>query len=496
MEITSLLRGVNPDSPTTRGRGTAGPVIAFALMDPAPADVLPAGAYGGSRPSRSDLLPPPELAFDGRGALGAGTEAEPDELEREIAAAVASEAPAMEALLRRLIEQPSTLGNEAGGQAVMSEAFGDLGLQPIEVPMDAGALRSHPAAAPFDWEVDGKINLVTPWGGTRGGRSLILNGHVDVVPAEADDQWSRPPFSAVREGDWVYGRGAADMKCGLAAIVGAVRGLRALGLEPDGRLLLESVVEEECTGNGTLATVLAGHTADAAIIAEPFGAAITTSQVGVLWFHVRLRGVSVHAGEGRHGVNAIEKSFDVIRALRGLEAELNVSPPPPFDEIGHPINLNVGAIRGGAWASTVPAECETSFRIALYPGMAIRDLQDRIEAVVAEAAVEDPEIEAHPPEIRYAGFTSEGYEIAEDHPLVATLASAFARRAGEAPVLVATTSTTDAVVLGSAGGTPAVCFGPYAERTHGVDERVWFPSVVQTAQVMASFVRDWCGLTG
>jgi len=469
-------------------------VIAFAPMDPAPADVLPAGAYGGSRPSGSDVPPAPELAFDGRGALGAASEAEPDALEREIAAAVASEAPAMEALLRRLIEQPSILGNEAGGQAVMSEAFRDLGLVPIEVPMDAGALRSHPAAAPFDWEVDGKVNLVAPWGGAQGGRSLILNGHIDVVPAEANDQWSRPPFSALREGDWIYGRGAADMKCGLAAIVGAARGLRALGLEPGGRVLLESVVEEECTGNGTLSTVLAGHTADAAIIAEPFGAAITTSQVGVLWFHVRIRGVAVHASEERRGVNAIEKSYEVMQALRGLEAELNVAPPSPYDRFSHPINLNVGAIRGGDWASTVPGECVTTFRLALYPGASVRHLQDRIEAVVAEAAVEDPAIFAHPPEVRYAGFTSEGYEIADDHPLVTTLCGAFARTAGAPPALVATTGTTDAGILGAVGDTPAVCFGPYAEQAHAADERVWFPSVVQTAQVMASFMREWCGV--
>ena len=463
-------------------------------MDPAPADALPAGAYGGSRPSAPDAVAPLELAFDGRGALALPEPAELDELGREIADAVAAEAPAMEELLGRLIEQPSTLGNEAGGQEVMREAFRALGLDVIEVPMDPEVLRAHPAAAPFDWDLQGKTNLVAPWGGELGGRSLILNGHVDVVPAETDDLWSRPPFRAVREGDWIYGRGAADMKCGLAAIVGAVRGLSRLGLEPGGRVLLESVVEEECTGNGTLATVLAGHTADGAIVAEPFGAAITTSQVGVLWFHVRIRGVAVHAAEERRGINAIEKSYEVMQALRGLEAELNMAPPPPYDRFSHPINLNVGAIRGGDWASTVPGACVTTYRIAMYPGTRVRDLQDRIEAVVAEAAVEDPAIFAHPPEVHYAGFTSEGYELLADHPLVATLADAFTRAAGAPPALVATTGTTDAGILGAVGGTPAVCFGPYAEQAHAANERVWFPSVVQTAQVMASFVREWCGV--
>ncbi len=473
-------------------------------MDGARAEHLPVGAYGGSRVAAPDLLAPPTGSHDGRGTPAPTPIEPPTAADLEIMSAVAAQAGAMEDLLLALVDTPTVLGNEEPGQQVMAQAFAELGLQPLDVPMDAAALGAHPAAAPFDWEVGGKRNVVATWGPEEsghpsepgGGRSLILNGHVDVVSPEPVSQWRVPPFTAVREGDWIYGRGAADMKCGLAAIVGAVGGLSALGRAPRAPVHLESVVEEECTGNGTLQTVLAGYRADAAIIAEPFGTAITTSQVGVLWFNVLIRGVPAHAAEERRGVNAIEKSFKVMRALRGLEAELNVSPPPPYDRFPHPLNLNVGAIHGGDWASTVPGECLTSYRIALYPGTSVRDLQDRIEAVVAEAAAEDPEIFAHPPEVRYGGFTSAGYEIDEGHPLVTTLACAFARRSAEAPLLVATTGTTDAVVLGGVGGTPAVCFGPYAERAHSTDERVYFPSVVQTAQVMALFIRDWCGLSG
>ena len=466
-------------------------------MDPAPAEEAPAGAYGGSRVSAPDLLTPPPAAHDGRGVLARPAVAEATAEDLEISASVQAEAGAMEELLRRLIEQPSTLGNEQGGQAVMAEVFEELGLATAEVPMDADALRAHPGSSPFDWDVSGKTNLVATWHprGAAGGRSLIFNGHIDVVSPEPVSQWRMPPFGAVREGGWIYGRGAADMKCGLAAIVGAVRGLKALGLSPKAPVHLESVVEEECTGNGTLQTILAGHTADAAIVAEPFGAAITTSQVGVFWFHVLIRGVPVHAAEERRGLNAIERSLQVMQALRAFEAELNASPPAPFDRFPHPLNLNVGAIRGGDWTSTVPGECLTSYRIAMYPGMKVRDLQDRIEAVVAEAGVRAPAIFA-PPEVRYGGFATEGYVIADDDPLVRTLAGAFARSVGTPPALVATTGTTDAGVLGIHGNTPAVCFGPYAEQSHGVDERVWFPSVVQTAQVMALFVRDWCGLSG
>lgn len=127
--------------------------------------------------------------------------------------------------------------------------------------------------------------------------------------------------------------------------------------------------------------------------------------------------------------------------------------------------------------------------------MSVRGLQDRIEAIVADAAAEDPEMFAHPPEVIYGGFACEGYQIEEDSPLVTKLGNAFTRQAGEPPALVATTGTTDARVLG-AMGTPAVCFGPYAEQAHGVNERVYLPSVVQTAQVIGLFIRDWCGLAG
>jgi acetylornithine deacetylase len=403
----------------------------------------------------------------------------------------------MERLLKKLIETPTVLGHEAAGQNVMRAAFKDLGLDPLDVPMDAEALRAHPAASPFGWDVSGKTNVVATWpAGGEGGRSLILNGHVDVVSPEPVSDWSTPPFKSVREGDWMYGRGAADMKCGLAAIVGTVRGLRRLGLAPLAPVHLQSVVEEECTGNGALACLLAGYSADAAVITEPFGAAVTTSQVGVLWFRVRIRGVPAHAADMNAGVNAIEKSLEITRALRRLEAELNREPPAPYDRFDHPINLNVGVIRGGDWPSTVPGECVTSYRIALYPGMRVRDLQDRIEAVVAEAAVEDAAIFAHPPEVHYEGFACEGYELAEDSPLVATLAGAFARHRGEPPACVATTGTTDARIFGLYGGIPTVCFGPFAEHAHGANERAYLPSVVQTAQTLGLFIRDWCGLVG
>jgi acetylornithine deacetylase len=455
----------------------------------------PPGSYGGSR-LRSDIASPETMAFDGRGYLATQTQVDPATAPENarIMEAIAEGAEWMNDVLAGLVRASTTLGNEEPGQVVVREALRDLGLDPVDVSMDAEALRAHPQASPFDWDIEGKNNVVATWApdGTHGGRSLILNGHIDVVSPEPVSQWGdRDPFGAEREDGWMYGRGAADMKCGLAAILGAVRGLRSLSLSPHAPIHVESVVEEECSGNGALQTLLAGYTADAAVIAEPFGAAITTAQVGVLWFKVRITGVPGHAAEGGITTNAIEKSLTVIQALRELEAEMNVSPPAPFDLFTHPINLNVGAIKGGDWASTVPGVCVTHYRIALYPGASVADLQARIEQVVADATIDQPGLA----EVLYAGFACQGYDIPDDHPLVAALAQSFTEQAGSPPALVSTTGTTDAGIFGNVGGIPAVCFGPYAEAAHGVGERVYLPSVVQTAQVMGLFIRDWCGLS-
>ena len=409
-------------------------------------------------------------------------------MDGEILAAVAAEAPAMTELLADLVAAPTLLGEEAPGQAVMRRAFADLGLEPFDVPMDRAALEAHPAGAPFGWDVDGKVNVLADWHGTADGRSLILNGHIDVVSPEPGSLWTREPYGALVEGDWVYGRGAGDMKSGLAAMVGAVAGLKQLGLAPRGRVQLQSVVEEECTGNGALACVLAGHTADAAILTEPTRLAIWNAQVGVLWFQVRVLGAPAHAGDADEGANAIEASYAVIAALRELEAELNLTKPPLYAAYPHPIHLNVGMIRGGDWPSTVAGECVTHCRLALYPGEKVDGLKQRVEKAVAgvETSLRIS--------VEYEGFQCEGYELAPDAPLIAALSGAAARTNGQAPPLFASTATTDARTFQLYGDTPAVCFGPVAENEHGVDERVHLPSVTATAQAIALFISDWCGL--
>ncbi len=414
----------------------------------------------------------------------------------EIATAIAAEAPAMEDLLARLVEAPTLLGAESPGQEIMRAAFDEMGLEPFDVPMDAEALRAHPGASAFSWDVSAKANVVADWQPVEpaDGRSLVLNGHIDVVSPEPTAMWASPPFAARRDGDWLYGRGAGDMKAGLVVFTGAVRGLIALGCRPRALVQLQCVVEEECTGNGALACVAAGHTADAAVVTEPTSGGIQHSQVGVLWFQIHVAGRPAHAGDAPEGQNAIEATFPIVRALRELEAELNESPPAPYDVYPHPINLNVGMIRGGDWPSTVAGESVTHCRLALFPGEDPEELKSRVEQTVAAAASEDPVLAGFEVEVRYDGFACRGYTLEKDAELVGALSEARTRLNGETPPVFASTATTDARAFHLYGDTPAVCFGPHGENIHGVDERVHLPSVVETAQALGLFIGDWCGL--
>jgi acetylornithine deacetylase len=388
----------------------------------------------------------------------------------------------------RLVEAPTVRGAEEEGQAIMEAAWADCGLAPRSVPLRADALRDARGASPFSWEVDGKRCVVADWG-EGPGRSLILNGHVDVVPPAAEALWTHPPFSAVRDGDWLYGRGACDMKAGLAAMTGAVRALAHAGATPAAPVQLQSVVEEECTGHGALQCLLDGARADACVITEPHPDHLTVAQVGVLWFHVDVAGVPAHAARAsRLGFNAIDAAHRILDALRELEGRLNADPPPPFDGFEHPINLNPGVITGGDWPSTVAATCTLSCRLALYPGQDPADLREQVQGAVAEAADERATVR-----VRYDGFACEGSVVDEAEPVVTVLGDAYARLHGKRPALQATTATTDARHF-VREGIPAVCFGPRGEQIHGIDERVSLRSVTESAQVLGLFIRDWCGL--
>ena len=420
-------------------------------------------------------------------------------LEAEIIAAVDDGFDDQIEFTCELVRHPSLRGREAAAQEMVHEALGQRGLGVERWAINVEEIRHHPGFSPVAVDYQNIVNVV----GTHRppetlGRSLILNGHIDVVPEGPLDMWSRPPFEPHLEGDWLYGRGAGDMKAGLAANIFALDALKALGLQPAATVYLQSVTEEECTGNGALACLVRGYRADAAIITEPTDAHLVRANVGVVWFKVHLRGHPVHVLEAGSGSNAIEAAFPVIAALRELEAEMNAEKAdwPPFGDHDHPINLNVGKISGGDWASSVPAWCEMDFRLAVYPGQDPADVARRIEGAVAAACKTHPFLSNAPASIEYNGFFARGYILDEGSDAEAELAIAHrAATGGEALGAELSPGYLDGRVFVLYDDCPCLVYGPHAENIHGFDERVSLSSIRRITQSLALFTARWCGLT-
>jgi acetylornithine deacetylase len=414
--------------------------------------------------------------------------------EKRLSETVDKLAPEIVACASRLTAEPSTLGNEASVLKVVESELKNLGLVPRRVPIDPEALSDHPGFAPVPWSYDGRYNIAAerPADG-NGGRSALFNGHLDVVSPEPLTQWDRNPFDPLEKDGWLWGRGAGDMKSGVAAMIYAVHAVDAAGLGLQAPVILETVIEEECTGNGALACRAAGLDAEAVLIPEPFGPTILTSQVGVVWFKVGLTGVSSHALETGAGINAIEKCYPLMTALRGLEEDLNHPKHPAFKDISHPVNLNIGVIRGGDWPSTVPAQAEFQCRLGFFPGVPFEEVHRRVVDCVSKAASTDAWLKENPPTVEFFGFRSEGHSVERDQPAFNLLSECHRTLSGRPADSYKATCTTDLRSFVHFGTGQATCFGPVAERIHGANERVNIESVIHTAKVYALFLSRWCG---
>jgi acetylornithine deacetylase len=332
--------------------------------------------------------------------------------------------------------------------------------------------------------------------GTGAGHSLILNGHIDVVPVGAEELWTSAPFEPeVREGR-LYGRGSGDMKAGIAAYVVAFDAIRRLGLQPAAAVYLQSVVEEECTGNGALACLHRGYRADAAVIPEPFNETILNAQVGVMWLQLEVLGRPAHVLNAAQGVNAIEAAYALWEGLKPLADEWNRRPArhPAFAHLDSPIKFNLGKIEGGEWASSVPTRCVMHLRCGFYPGARAADVRAAIEARLDQTVADNPRLAAVRHRVRYAGFQAEGCVVDTTHPLMRLLADSHEAVARRRPEWFASAATTDARIFNLYGETPATCYGPEAASIHGIDEWVSIDSMQRVAAVLALFIARWCGL--
>jgi acetylornithine deacetylase len=364
-------------------------------------------------------------------------------------------------LAAELVRVPSTLGQEEPAQRIVEQYLGAAGFDVVRVTPDADAALADEDAGYPPFPYDGRSSVV----GTLGdGRRLHLSGHVDVVPVEEPERWTREPWSGAVADGRLWGRGAGDMKAGLAAYLVAAAALAEVLDRPG--LVVSSVIEEECGGNGMWSVLRTGQTADATLIGEPTGFQLGHSGIGVVWARLDA------TGEGGHAMGAArEDAFDRlargVAALRRLEAELN----EPVD--GWPYGLNVGEIRGGVWPSSMPARMLAHVRLGFGPELAPSDVQRLIRERVREAA---PDLG-----VEFEGFRARAYTHAHDGPIGTALRSAHRSLLGKEAEPAAFTATTDARFVDG----DCLCYGPTAGNLHGGDEWVDLESVRQAAVVVA-----------
>ena len=394
------------------------------------------------------------------------------------------------AFLERLVAAPSTVGHEAGALEVFAAELAGLGFSIHEVPLDskigedprAGAVQQVPGPR---FEVVGTL-------GPKSGRSLLLNGHIDVVPAETPERWSSPPFAPRRDGHLLYGRGAGDMKGGFAMGVLALRAL--LEVHPEfltGPLSFLAAIEEECTGNGTLSAAIDGVIADSVVLLEPTGLDLLVGGIGILWCDIEVAGVSTHAEAAHQAINPVDLLTRLTAGLRRWATGLvEQFPDPALADVVSPYNLNLGEIRAGDWPSSVPTSATMRLRIGFPRAWTPDDAERAVRAEVAKIAEADGGFPSAP-RVRLSGFRASGYWLDPAHPLARSMALAHADAHGSEPAAYSLGSTTDARIYLNDFGVPALCYGPTAHNIHGVDESVDLDSIVAGARTLARFLHSY-----
>jgi acetylornithine deacetylase len=325
--------------------------------------------------------------------------------------------------------------------------------------------------------------------------ALVLQGHLDVVPAGDPGTWQgTDPFSAeIREGR-LYGRGACDMKAGVAANLAVVRTLRAAGVQLERPLAVHCVVGEEDGGLGAFATLRRGHRGDAAVITEPTGGRLVTATAGALTFRIEVVGRSAHGSMRREGVSAFEAFLPVHRALLELEGARNVDIDPLFAG-DLPYALSVGVVQAGDWASNVPDRLVAEGRLGVRLDEDPRQARLALEDAVTEASLSHPWLQENRPVVTWPGGQFASGRTDPDHPLVDEVRTAVVdATGGEAPPLAAEVYGSDLRLYVGIGGIPTLHYGPGDIRVaHAPLEYVDLDEVVQATRALTILTLRRCG---
>ncbi len=429
--------------------------------------------------------------------------------------------------LASLVRVPSLTGEEGDAQTHMAGLLDDLGAETVSLEPDVAALfESFPMVAqyPTHWQHDlilpyadlpthealrksgledvlnyrDRPNVVGTFRGSGGGRSLILNGHIDTVTIEPTHEWTRDPFGAEIDNGLMYGRGTSDMKGGLMAAMLAMTYLKEAGATLRGDVILQSVVNEEHAGNGTLDLVRRGYSADAAIVLEPTNNAICVSHPGGLYWQVTVPGVvrspgARWAGDQMEGVSAIEKLPAVIEALLHVERVYNdTKTDDPMEEGRVPFALTIGKVSGGHYETATASEAVLRGGAYFSPVAGeVHEVMAKFRESVAAANAGDDFLDTHPARLEFLHH-DDSTRQSPQIPLAVQMGEVLTERgiSGEAK---AGPFACDMRHLVNQGNIPTIIFGPGSiAQAHKPDENITLQEYVDCIEHLIAFIWSWC----
>jgi acetylornithine deacetylase len=398
--------------------------------------------------------------------------------------------------LGELVRLPSVAGSEAEVevQDMCAEILRSQAVAVDRWDIDLAELQEDPWFPGSEAHRDRAVGVVGATAG-EGVPALVLQGHLDVVPPGDPETWQgADPFSAAVRDGALHGRGACDMKAGVAANLAVVRTLRAAGVQLERPLAVHCVIGEEDGGLGAFATLRRGHRGEAAVITEPTGARIVTATAGALTFRIEVGGRSAHGSMRREGISAFEAFLPIYEALRALEQERNRDPDPLF-ESDLPYALSVGLVNAGDWASNVPDKLTAEGRLGVQLDEDPRQARFALEDVVAEVSAKDPWLRENRPLVTWPGGQFASGRTDADHPLVEEVIASVRDTGGPSPALGAEVYGSDLRLYAGIGGIPTLHYGPGDIRVaHGPQEHVELDEVAQVARALVVLTLRRCGV--
>jgi acetylornithine deacetylase len=398
--------------------------------------------------------------------------------------------------LQALIRIPSVTGEEGPIQEFIAGRLKEMGLSVDVFEPDLAFLRKHPAFVEVSRGYEGRPNVVGILRGQGGGKSLLFNGHVDVIPAGAPESWQHGSWSGDAADGRVYGRGASDMKAGLAAMTMAVKAIRESGIRLRGDLILEYTVDEELSGNGTLACVMKGYKADGGICCETSSMRVQPGSIGRIWFEIKVKGKAAGIQRRWEGVNAIEKGYRVTQAVSDFErVRVDRLSHPLYPDIRGAIPCMVGVFESGSYHSAFPDSCLLKGSMATVPGEDSAAVKKEFVEFIRAKVADDSWLKDHPPEVIFTGYFAEPSAIPVDSSIVQALCREFTQVTGQEPVISGREGAADIRFMNRYGDTPTVIFGPgMTEQMHANNEWVNVEDLIQATKILSLTILDWCGI--